>query len=553
MKRLLKIAATAFAGACVLLPALPASAHATLESSTPAPSATLEDSPRDIILDFSDPVTPIEKSVELFDERRTAVEIPDATSPVADRIEVRDLPRLDPGLYLVVWRALSEDGHVAQGAFTFQIGTGSTAVSAEDLIAGFTGDRFSPLGLDWARHSSRTLTYLGLAAALGTLAFCAAIGRRRVPGIVVVGWVAALIGSVGQYATQTVYTSGSGWSRMFDSGLWSDVADTRLGTGIIVRVVLLILLLGLVVVVRRDRPLETDVDADSEIVKTRIAMTRIAMTQIAMTWWRSSTALIGAGIVATFAATGHPSASTPAALAAAVDAVHLAAVLLWLGGLIAILTGERTVDAARAFSRLATVALPIAVVTGIWQTWHLLGRFDDVTATDWGRSLVVKSSIVVGVMSIAMLARWIVISDRIASLRRLVTVEVCAAVVIIAATSVMVSSPPRVETGPEAVTVALAQDDIIANVTVTPGAVGPNEIHVAITTPGGTLEPVTNLRIRLTESGSDIPPVAADVETLGPNHFLGRVAILGSGTWDLELLVQVTPARIVRLSTTFDV
>ncbi|MFM8856757.1 MAG: copper resistance protein CopC [Actinomycetota bacterium] len=191
----------------VLAPAFPASAHANLESSTPSPSATLEQSPQDIVLDFSEPVRRVDGSIELFDQRRQPVGIPEPSTPSANRIEVRDLPRLDPGLYLVAWRALSEDGHIAQGAFTFQVGAASPSISAEELLGGFSDSERAAFGIGVIRHLARLVTYLGLAGALGTLAIAVAIGVRRWR-IIVAGAILALIGSVVQYAAQSLYASG---------------------------------------------------------------------------------------------------------------------------------------------------------------------------------------------------------------------------------------------------------------------------------------------------------------------------------------------------------
>ncbi len=525
----------------VLAPALPANAHANLESSTPAPSSTLEQSPRDIILIFSEPVSRVDGSIEVFDQRREAVVIPEPSAPASDRIEVRDLPRLDPGLYLVAWRALSQDGHIAQGAFTFQIGTTSTSVTPDELLSGFSYSDQAASGIGVVRHIARSVTYLGLAGALGTLAIAVAIGARRWR-IVIAGTLVALIGSIVQYATQGLYASGRGWSDVFNGSSFIDVLSTRLGQGIAGRIGLLVTLLVLVLVARRS--------AISDLEEDRVQSRESAVPATAMSWWRSSVALVGGGILLTFSATGHPSASSPASIAAAVDFVHLGAIVLWLGGLIGIVAGTDR-KFARAHSRTATIAIPLAIVTGLWQSWHLLDDVEDVTSTEWGRALLVKVSVVLVVVTIALVARWTVLADATAPLRRLVGIEFAVALSIIASTSVMVSSPPRVAATPEVLSVNLAQDEIIANVTVTPGRIGPNEIHVTIVTPGGTLDPVDALDIRITESAGEIPPVTVDVENLGPNHFVGTVAILEDGPWTLELLVQVSPARVVRLSTPF--
>lgn len=544
----LLVAATLCSVAFALAPAA-ASAHAKLESSNPSPSATLEASPQDIVLVFSEPVSRVDRSIELFDQRQEPIDVPDPIAAASNRIEVRDLPRLDPGLYLVSWRALSQDGHIAQGAFTFQIGTTSPSVTPEDLLDRFSDADEQALGVGVIGHLARSATYLGLAAALGTLAIAAAIGVRRWR-VVISGASLAIIGSVVQYALQSLAASGRGWSEVVNGTSLLDVLSTRLGRGIASRVGLLIVLLVLVLVARRRSTSEAEVrERSPEPPMTEHAAVGVAVTE--RSWWRSSVALVGAGILLTFSATGHPSASSPAAIAAAVDFVHLGAVVLWVGGLIGIVAGEDR-RFIRAHSRASTIAIPLAIVTGSWQTWHLLDDIGDVTSTEWGRALLVKAAVVLVVVTLALVARWAALADVTAPLRRLVGVEFVVALIIVGSTSVMVSSPPQAVAAPEVLSVTLAQDEIIANVTVTPGKVGANEIHVTIVTPGGSLDPVEGLDIRITESDGETPPVTVDVEYLGPNHFVGTVAILDRGPWTLELVVKESQARVVRLSTAFE-
>lgn len=548
--------------AFALIPPSVVSAHADLESAAPSPSAILETSPREIVLDFTEPVSRVERSIELFDENRRRLELNEPVSPVADRIEVRDVPILDDGLYLVVWRAQSQDGHIANGAFTFQVGVASTTVTAQDLISGVSSTS-DPAGMEILRLGARIMTYLGLAAALGTLAIVAALGTRRhereiherdihnrdiTNRVIVFGWSAAFVGTVLQFLVQGADTSGRGWSAFVDPGAWSDVVTARLGQGLVARLGLLLLLIALLLVARRSEYASSSPRTETVPMVGMPSVT--ATSVIVKTWWRSSTALVGTGILVTFGATGHPSASSPAALASAVDVVHLGAVVIWLGGLFALFDRNADRDLVQAYSRVATIAMPLAIVTGVWQAWHLLDDAETLTTNDWGRALVVKSVLVVFTGAVAMVARYAVQNDHQAPVRRLVWVEVVSAVAIIAATSILVTSPPQVTAAPSVVTVALAQDDVIANVTITPGGVGPNELHVTIMTPGGALDPVDGLEIRMRDVASDVPPVTVDVEQLGPNHFLGSVAILGSGEWEFEFLVQVSPARIVRLSTT---
>ena len=58
------------------------------------------------------------------------------------------MPVLADGLYAVVWRVTSADGHVVDGAFSFQVGTASTG-SGQDLAvfaasAALRGESIAP-------------------------------------------------------------------------------------------------------------------------------------------------------------------------------------------------------------------------------------------------------------------------------------------------------------------------------------------------------------------------------------------------------------------------
>jgi len=46
----------------------PVSAHGQLDSSSPAPAAVLETAPSEISLDFNEPVTPVARSIEIYNQ-----------------------------------------------------------------------------------------------------------------------------------------------------------------------------------------------------------------------------------------------------------------------------------------------------------------------------------------------------------------------------------------------------------------------------------------------------------------------------------------------------
>ena len=102
----------AIASGLCLIGTIQALAHTQLSESVPAHEAVLEAAPEHLSLSFSEPV------------RLTAVELridADATCRAdLEALEVA-LPVLEPGDYLVEWRALSEDTHVISGDIRFTV------------------------------------------------------------------------------------------------------------------------------------------------------------------------------------------------------------------------------------------------------------------------------------------------------------------------------------------------------------------------------------------------------------------------------------------------
>jgi copper transport protein len=356
------------------------------------------------------------------------------------------------------------------------------------------------------------------------------ITSRRVITLIGVGWFFSVIGALALFVAQGPYTIAGRWSDLFNTSLWSDVYETRLGQALIIRELLLLSLLVLLWSLRGhfERSLTS--------------------------WWRSTTALVGVGIVLTFSASGHPSASELSGVAVLVDAVHLSSVVLWVGGLI-VLACCGVVRSAGAevvvnrFSRISTFAIPIAVLTGLWQTWHLVPAVSDITQTKWGQALLVKSCLVVAAVTLGAFARWLIRRGEGLTIHRLIVVEGMIAVFVLGVTAGMLSQSPEITSANSVFSTQLVEGDMIVGVAVTPGRVGNNEIHVTVTTPSGSLSPVENLTMRLTLPGSEVPTITAAITELGPNHFVGTLSILTPGTWTLELLIQPDPSSSTRVTT----
>ena len=119
----LVLLALAGGAALALGPASPAHAHAVLESSVPAGSSVLDTAPTDITLDFDEPVTVEPGAIRLLDSAGKQITLGPPERGTDASVVVSSVPDLKDGAYVVAWQVISQDGHPASGAFTFQDAT----------------------------------------------------------------------------------------------------------------------------------------------------------------------------------------------------------------------------------------------------------------------------------------------------------------------------------------------------------------------------------------------------------------------------------------------
>jgi methionine-rich copper-binding protein CopC len=101
---------------------IPASAHAFLDRAVPAVGSKVRKSPAHVRLRFTERLEAGFCSVRVLDARGKRVDKGDARGDPSDSAALLlDLKPLPPGTYKVVWRAVSVDGHVTKGDFTFEV------------------------------------------------------------------------------------------------------------------------------------------------------------------------------------------------------------------------------------------------------------------------------------------------------------------------------------------------------------------------------------------------------------------------------------------------
>ena len=377
LRAVLVVAVLALAGVGAL--ASPADAHALLERSYPAAGTSLPRAPHAMLLYFTEAPEPSLSTVSLLDssgQTLPGVGKPTVVPGNARELRVR-LPRLADGVYTVNWRTVSKvDGHITGGSFAFGIGVpapqeASTAQTANGGSAGTIPSRATVIGqwlLFWG------LALLAAAGATGALLF----GWRLPEGgrlLIVAGWVYAAVGILTVvFAEQAA--AGVPFGELFGAA-----------TG---------------------RSLLAQVAAVTVCgVATFFAVRRLAGPALAVL------GAAAAGALFVHAQAGHAETQSSVRLLNVADEwLHMLAAAVWVGGLVWLLLGLRSLDgvaraaAVRRFSQLAFAAVAVIAVTGVLRAVPEVGSPGALVSTSFGVTLLIKSSLFVALMGIAWRNRY---------------------------------------------------------------------------------------------------------------------------------------------------
>ena len=492
-----------------------ASAHAGLENSDPAPSSVLAQSPTQITLTFNETIEKELLSIRLFDKDKREVAIGSATRSTSDKEVVSaDVPTLKNGVYVAVWRVVSADGHPLTGAFPFEIGTASSGTGQSLLTEVLKDiDKTSNLGTPLA--IARLLAFLGVVLLVGlvsvTWGSTLLRTRRTVRGLQGAAVLTAL-GSVGVLLLQGPYTSGGSWGDIFDANILSDVISTRLGLSSLARMALSLewMLLSLFV------------------------------AKVGASLWKNLVVVTSFLTIATYSLSGHPSAGSLPVLYVAVDAVHLTAVSLWVGGVLALALFSRHDDIAQEvnrFSRVSTFAMPVAVITGVVQAANLVPSSKELRETQYGTLLLVKVA-VVGLMVLAGLySRRRLHRGDVGYVHRFLRRETLLVVAVVGVTAFMVGNSPVIDQKIERknFSTTVVQNEVVGDFQVLPAKVGTSEVHTWFMPPGGMLAPVRDVTITIELPARDIPKIPVKAVSTGPNHWSGITQFPYAGKWIMEV------------------
>ncbi|HVK29033.1 MAG TPA: copper resistance protein CopC [Nocardioides sp.] len=524
-------AALLVAATAVLGLAAPASAHATLVSSTPAEGEVLPTAPGEVVFTFDEPVQLVPNGLLAFDAAGDEVAI-DASA--SGKEVTGDLSGdLDDGTYVVTWRVVSEDGHPIAGSLTFHVGAPSPKVEAPKLGPTDPGAVPTIQALVQALNYTALLLAGGLAVFLGWTIRGLHLPdrvRRRLVRTLRGSALVAVLAAAAAVPLAGAYQLGSGVSGVFSL----DAVDPSL------------------------------VQDDLRVLALQLA--GLAITSWAVGIQRSSLLvdLNTALAVWSPALVGHTRAYEPSTLLVVTDALHLSAGAIWLGGLVGLVVtlpavAGRPADGARLLSRFSTLAgglLALLTLAGVLLGWRIVGSWSDLFGETWGRLLLVKVGLVLVIVAIAAWNRFRLVprvtggvghDDRrrgAGLVRRAVTAEAVGLVAVLAVTGFLTQKPPGGEADAPPAT---------AETGVVTGAAGEDLKVLAVLDAGSGLQ--RRLIVQVQDLGTsepldlyDAPAVAlrnGDVDLgevpvvpVAAGTYQADVVFPVGGTWQLQVSIR---------------
>lgn len=376
---------------CLLLLPTPTYAHAYLQQSNPSGNEVLTKSPAQITLQFNEPIQSAFHSIQVINSAGDRVDQDDA-HVVKNRpsvLETSVKPDLPDGIYVIAWKAISGDGHPIEGTIPFQMGNSG----GESRPSTQTTPSYFP-GLDLI--IIRWLLYLSIAFFMGILSFYLFMYPANPKGnfllpqrsrwLLWTSYIGITLSLLLSLPLQTTIDARIGWTEVWSTEwLGQMIQHTSFGPVWIVQL-LLIILVGGALVFTNLKNLSSRFRKNSAFVAF----------------------ILGFGILLSKAFIGHAPTTELQAISILMDFIHLSAVSIWLGSLLAlaaILPGEASLPTyppdrkkvyftvIHTFSRWGTILVALLIVSGIYASFQYIPTVYALFHTLYGQVLLMKSGL----------------------------------------------------------------------------------------------------------------------------------------------------------------
>ncbi|MBS1889281.1 MAG: copper resistance protein CopC/CopD [Actinobacteria bacterium] len=569
-----------------LLAPAAASAHARLEGTTPPQGAVTRHEPAAVIFEFDEPVEGSLGAVRVYDSAGERVDQGTTFHPHGEgpKLAVHLRPDLPDGSYTATYRVVSADGHVVAGGYVFSVGAPGKAPTETvgELISGGGSGTVTEIAYGLAR----VLEYVAIALAVGGVAFLLICRLPALAAATGVGedsrhlaarafssrlrlllWAAAATGLIAAAAQIVLEGAAAAGVTVFSltKPTLEATVETRFGT---VWAFAFIAWLAIGALAPPVTSGSGDPRTNLPAVRERGGPLIRPLATLPIT-----TLLIAAPLVYLClcpALAGHASTQSPVALNFPVNAIHVAAMAIWLGGLAAMLlvlpAATRSVAAAdRArllagplarFSTLALAMVTLILATGLIQAYVYVRHPGDLFSTGYGRAVLAKFLLLLGVIGVAAynrrasVPRLEAIAERGAPpglpgvlLRRALRAEVALLAVVIGVTAALASSAPPISAASGPFSTSTAMGPTTLGLDVDPARVGANQIHLYFfdAKTGAPYRRGKELTLTATLPAKEIGPVPLTAQPAGPGHYIVADAQLNApGEWEIALVLRVS-------------
>ncbi|MCY9659460.1 copper resistance protein CopC [Paenibacillus chondroitinus] len=524
-------------------------AHSPIEQMTPKAGEVLEKAPKQIDLWFEDPVELSKGSITVSNEQNELVSVGKPETDPKDKRHasmtlLQDLP---PGKYSVIIDVFSIDGHQVKENYQFNVK--KTTLTQEEQLKRFKLEKSnpedgnillsSPEVIDLWFTDNTQVTAFGLFDDLGKTVSTANpvqdstnkkhytinLKKQLHKGTYSAHWYA----TVGDFEKNGIfyfaiqeYTPIQGSNGISKDSLFSHVGFLQFahwftftgvfslaggllfqlfmakGTGDALRwrkfsyLFYGVSLLGLIIELIVFRLKTIHVPFQDFVSYQFVWVSIIQIITLSVGFWVPKITMRVSTLVFTvllWAISGHSSMPSYGGISSMVlDAFHLLAVTVWLGGLLAMilmLPRENSIDWLRkvggTYSKWALASILIIVITGVWMTSNYVPTYsiESFIASNWGKLIVIKIVLFIVILFIGVLQRNYLknLTTSVLHILRQLKIEVCIGVILLIIASVLIDlSPKEAEQGiyPSSITAK----GVRVAVGITPLKIGKNDMVI---------------------------------------------------------------------------
>lgn len=491
-----------------------ASAHAMLLEAQPSPGAHLDRSPTRISLKFSERLEQGLYHLQVLGEEGRPVSAqPALLSDNRQQLNL-DLPEMPDGVFTVTYRILSTDGHPISGSYTFAVGDISLMQVDGGGLSSSHGSSISEAG---EMHPASLLLYTIRALYMASM-------------LCLTGWML--------------------WVKLLDTDA-RDLQSYRM-RWLRIQQRCFLLLLSATIAVQFTQTLLIGAGLNlAAILMTVQGVSWLASLSFAMAscllYRRSAWAGLAGMTLVIMAEScnGHAAAIAPGR-AIALEGVHLLAAAVWAGGLLYLVAHyrkfkEHAVAFLPKFSAAALTSLVALVVTGAAVGVLYLPKLEYVTASSWGRLLLLKTGCVLFVMLTGAFLRSRIKRGRAGSVGGLLKIDVSLMLMIMGIVGVFTTLSPTPANRPFQWEVTDHPAIIMAE--MTPFAVGVNRVQVQAGLPENpemsTAPKSIRMWLRYADSDNDMTaPMEVPLTPSSRMFANDAVYIPFAGTWEVEIRIM---------------